>query len=679
MMLVVAAIMSHCTGILVRESLAQTKGRDAGSSSIPSADDLQRSARDDNYSQVSDHGVGRGETIYFYKCWMCHNKYAKSAPNLHDLYQRPNLVSGKPVTDVSVTELIKKGNAAMPAFGTTVSDAEVADLIAYIRSGKCCVEGEDPPANPWYLADRHKWNVQKTLSGGPRGMLRLASGDTPEGIGVQLIAPNGVRTTVYTNAEGRYEFPKMQAGTYVLRIPTPREFKPYRRDSVAIEGATRVDDIVLERVTNLEGLPPTPEIESQLSGAELLWNLPGTVDEKATFQNNCSPCHGWKQILRNRYDEHSWQLILDRMMHYSTMALVVPKARSAASDQDFNTILKWLSKVRSPEFQDPPLYVFPRPQGASTRVIITEYELPRSLLAAHDVAGDSQGNIWYTSHKTLFIGKMDPRTGIATEYKIPATPNAMPGTHRVAVDKDDVVFASEPWAHKLDKLDAKTGKITQIPIEVAEPLNFAAFTNFALAPDGSVWDNERRYVRKIDPVTGKILQRFPNQTDFSYDNLISSDGKYWAGGGPPFSGNTAERLDIQTGSMVGLNTGPHNATAKRGGFDPSGKAWFGGGDGALVELDASAGRIVEHWPPTAPSPITDFYEAMPDKNGDVWAGVLNGRQFVRLNPRSERWTVYELPEPYAYDRRTWIDSSTNPVTVWYVDYDGVLVRIQPLD
>jgi mono/diheme cytochrome c family protein len=153
MMLVVAAIMPHCTGILVRESLAQTKGRDAGSSSIPSADDLQRSARDDNYSQVSDHGVGRGETVYFYKCWMCHNKYAKSAPYLHDLYQRPNLVSGKPVTDVSVTELIKKGSAAMPAFGTTVSDAEVADLIAYIRSGKCCVEGEDPPANPWYLAD----------------------------------------------------------------------------------------------------------------------------------------------------------------------------------------------------------------------------------------------------------------------------------------------------------------------------------------------------------------------------------------------------------------------------------------------------------------------------------------------------------------------------------------------
>jgi streptogramin lyase len=610
---------------------------------------------------------------------MCHNKYAQSAPYLRDLYQHSTLVSGKAVSDASVAEHIKAGSAAMPAFGTTLSDSEIADLVMYIRSGQCCVEGENPPRNPWYRAATNRLTVQNTLSGGPHGMVRIASGETSEGIGVQLVARNGVRTTVYTNIDGRYEFPAMQAGAYILRIPTPREFRPYRRDSVAVDGATTLDDIVLERAVKSDALSPTPEIESQLSGAELLWNLPGTVQEKATFQRNCSPCHGWKQILKNRYDEHSWRLILDRMMHYSTAALVIPKTRSATLDNDFDTVLKWLSTVRSPQFQDPPLHVFPRPQGAATRVIITEYELPRALLAPHDVAGDSQGNIWYTSHKTQFIGKIDPRTGIATEYRIPMTPGAMPGTHRVSIDKNDIVFASEPWAHKLDRVDAKTGKIEQIPIEVAEPLNFAAFTNFALAPDGSVWDNEGHYVRKIDPVTGKIVQRFPNQTEFSYDNLISADGKYWAGGGHPFVGNTAERLDIQTGRMIGLNTGAHNATAKRGGFDPSDNAWFGGGDGALIELDANARRIVEHWPPTAPSPITDFYEAMPDNNGEVWAGVLNGRQIVRLDPRSERWTVYQMPEPYAYDRRTWIDNSTHPVTVWYVDYNGVLVRVQPLD
>jgi virginiamycin B lyase len=679
--LLVAGIALYSAGILVRSSAAQEASQQpqvVSANGVP-ADDLQRSAGVDNYMLVAKHGAARGENIYFYKCWMCHNRYAQSAPYLRELYQRSTLVSGKPVNDASVAEHIKVGSALMPAFRNNLSDSDITDLVAYIREGKCCVEGENPPANPWYHAATQTWPVQNGLSGGATGIVRIAGGDSSEGVGVQLVAPNGVRTTVYTNIEGHYEFPKMQAGTYTLRIPTPREFKPYRRDSVAINGAAPLEDIILERVTGSAGLPPTREITSQLTGAELMWNLPGTAEEKATFQKACSPCHGWQQIFRNRYDEQGWRLVVDRMMHYYTAALVIRRSARTPTDEDYSTIVKWLSKVRSPEFQDPPLRVFPRPHGASTRVIITEYELPRALLAPHDVEGDTQGNIWYSSHKTQYIGKIDPRTGIATEYKIPLTPNAMPGTHRIFVDKKDIVWASEPWGHILDRVDPQTGSITQIPIHVVEPLNFAAFSNFALAPDGFVWDNGGYQVRKIDPLTGKILQVFPNQVEFSYDNMISTDGNYWAGGGAPANGNTAERLDIRTGKMMNLNTGARMSTAKRGGFDPSNNAWFGGGGGTVIELDAKAGRIVEHWPPLVPSPITDFYEAMPDKNGEVWAAVLNGRQMLRLDPRSERWTVYQLPEPYAYDRRTWIDSSTHPVTVWYVDYNGALIRIQPLD
>jgi len=124
---------------------------------------------------------------------------------------------------------------------------------------------------------------------------------------------------VYTNEDGHYEFPKMQAGAYTLRIPTPREFQPYRIDSVQIDGAAKLDDIVLERVSASDGLPATPEMETQLSGAELLWNVPGTGEEKAIFQKNCSACHSWQQVFRNRYDERSWNLIVDRMTHYSAL------------------------------------------------------------------------------------------------------------------------------------------------------------------------------------------------------------------------------------------------------------------------------------------------------------------------------------------------------------------------
>jgi virginiamycin B lyase len=663
----------------------------AASGNVMHTDNFQRSARLDTYKVIADSGAGRGENIYFYKCWMCHNQYAKTGPYLKELFKHSQLMSGDPVTDENVAAKIKEGGPGMPSFGTTLKDADVADLITYIKEGKCCVEGENPGPNPWYRAATQKWPVQNGLSGGAAGVVKIPSGDSPEGVGVQLIAPSGTRTTVYTDAQGHFEFPKMQTGDYTLRIPTPLLFKPYVINSVHVDGASKLDDIVLERVSDSDALPATPEIERQLSSAELLWNMPGTAEEKATLQKNCSACHSWQQIFRNRYDERSWGLIVDRMTQYSGTSLVIRikgisstgggknsvTRRDGTSPEEVNTLVKFLSRVRGPDAQDAPLRVFPRPRGAATKVIVTEYELPQSLLALHDVQGDSKGMLWFSSHKTDVVGKIDPSTGIVTEYTIPLTPKAMPGTHAVVIDKNDTVWFSENWGHNLNRLDPQTGKITQVHIEDAVPVNAPGFGNFAMTRDGFVWDSRDNNVRKIDPETGKTIQRYPLQVSFSYDSLISADGNYWGGGGLPAWGNTAERLDLRTGEWIQQNTGEHMATAKRGGFDPYGNPWFGGGDGALVELNAKTGLIEEHVPPTAPSPLTDFYEAQPDKNGEVWAGVLHGRQMVRLNPKTESWTVYQMPEPFTYDRRTFIDSSTHPVTVWYVDYNGYLVRVQP--
>jgi mono/diheme cytochrome c family protein len=94
-------------------------------------DDLQRSANLDTYKLLADAGAARGENIYFFKCWMCHNEYAKGGPYLKDLYQHSNLMSGDPVNDETVTAKIKDGGPGMPSFRTTLSDADIADLRAY--------------------------------------------------------------------------------------------------------------------------------------------------------------------------------------------------------------------------------------------------------------------------------------------------------------------------------------------------------------------------------------------------------------------------------------------------------------------------------------------------------------------------------------------------------------------
>lgn len=673
---------------MAQPAMAGRSSDGAADTPTPAAyrDDLQRSYRTDKYLEVAESGADRGENIYWHKCWACHNKYQQAAPTLEGLFQQPALITGVPVNEENVAAHIKKGGPGMPSFRTTLSDSDVADVVSYLHSEKCCVEGEHLPANPWYRSETNKWTVQSGLTGGANGIVRVASGDSPEGVMVQLIAPNGVRTTVYTNEDGKYEFPKMQSGAYTLRIANPLEFKPYRRDSVQIDGATKLEEIVLERIAKTRALPATPEVEAQLSGEEILWNLPGTVEEKEALHNTCAlGCHSFQQIFKNRYDERSWGVLVARMLHRGGGPLIndplEPVSDSALATDKLLT--KWLARVRGPESVDAPMYVFPRLTGESNRVVVTEFELPRALQSAHDVYGDGQGNIWYTSHLSRYFGKLDTRTGAVTEYMAPLTPGAQPGTHHVYVEKNGEVLISEPWSHKLLKVDPRNGEMVEVPVAAPFPINSAGMADFDVTPDGYVWASMGGgyAAEKIDPKTGKLVQKYPMKVPFSYDGVISQDGNFWAGGAISGTfGNSAELLDIRTGQMLNLDSGDRKSAGRRGGFDPFGNAWFGGENGTLVELDAKAKRIREFYPPGPVEPYTDLYSVKPDKNGEVWGGELHGREFLRFNPKTGQWTEYAMPEPYSHSRAVWVDMSTTPTTVWYADYStGRIVRIQPME
>jgi virginiamycin B lyase len=523
----------------------------------------------------------------------------------------------------------------------------------------------------------HAWAQSPSkLLGGPNGLVRSAKGDLLEGIMVQLIAPkNAIRTTVYSNADGRYEFPKLQPGTYTLRIAQPREFHPYVKEKVAIDGATALDDITLTRVTGSEVLPPTPEIAAQMTGSEWLASLSGTGDEKKLLTTNCNWCHSYQQIFRNRYDEDGWGKIVNRMTKGAGSPLINMRPSGRFNDADTARMVKWLATVRGPQAKDPPFVTLPRPQGRQTRVVITEYELPRLELATHDVAGDSKGNIWYSPHRSSYIGRLDPRTGAVEEFRIPLeSPNVLPGTHWIQVDRNDVVWGSENWGHNIYRLDPKTGDFKRIPWKVSEQVNSPAVGNVAFDTEGFLWRAREKKVTKVDaltgePVTSYVLKKFAG----TYGSAMSKDGRYFGGGAWPRDGLVV--VDSKTAEVFEPDTSPNSGPA-RGEFDPQGNYWAGGRGGMLVKFDTSKKRIFEY---RLPTPYASLYSANVDKNGEVWAGEMHAGRYVRFNPKTEQWTEYVLPEPYGIDRETWIDNSTDPVTVWYVDHEGWIVRIQPLE
>jgi mono/diheme cytochrome c family protein len=56
------------------------------------------------------------------------------------------------VNDETVRSQIRNGSANMAAYKYTLSDADLNDLVSYIRE-KCCWDSDSPPLNPRFRAN----------------------------------------------------------------------------------------------------------------------------------------------------------------------------------------------------------------------------------------------------------------------------------------------------------------------------------------------------------------------------------------------------------------------------------------------------------------------------------------------------------------------------------------------
>jgi len=117
----------------------------------PLVDNYQRSLEIFQFKRGADSGVERGREIYYYKCWFCHNDLAEGAPKLVGVYQRGQLVTGRPATDDGIKEQIREGSPGMASYKYTLSERDIDDLVTFIREA-CCWKDEEPPLNPRYVA-----------------------------------------------------------------------------------------------------------------------------------------------------------------------------------------------------------------------------------------------------------------------------------------------------------------------------------------------------------------------------------------------------------------------------------------------------------------------------------------------------------------------------------------------
>ncbi len=82
-----------------------------------------------------------GRQVFVSRCSSCHSadtEKGMNGPGLEGLFRKPYLHSGMAANDAQVTAVIVHGRNMMPALGNTLSDQQLADLMAYLHTYDQC-------------------------------------------------------------------------------------------------------------------------------------------------------------------------------------------------------------------------------------------------------------------------------------------------------------------------------------------------------------------------------------------------------------------------------------------------------------------------------------------------------------------------------------------------------------
>ena len=143
-------------------------------------------------------------------------------------------------------------------------------------------------------------------------------------------------------------------------------------------------------------------------------------------------CHTFERIVRSKFNAQEFFGVLNRMAMFAnntTMARIQPRVAERKPNEELARKLAEylatinLSKGATWNYE---LKTLPRPTGRATRVVITEYDLPRRSIAPHDVRTDAQGYVWYSNFVENYLGRLDPKSGAHTEYAYAATKPGFP-------------------------------------------------------------------------------------------------------------------------------------------------------------------------------------------------------------------------------------------------------------
>jgi streptogramin lyase len=521
------------------------------------------------------------------------------------------------------------------------------------------------------------------------GTVSSAEEGNMEGVLVNAKRAGSNKTvTVVSDDKGRYQFPadRLEAGKYTLSIRAVGYDMAKRAIvDVAAGGAAQTDLKLIK----------ARDIASQLTNAEWLYSMPGTDDQKRPLLG-CVGCHTLERIVRSKYDADGFLATIARMGTYANQSTPLhPQRRLTGRDTDLvGEDRAKILREQTTYFSTVNLYphttweydlkTFPRPKGRATKVIITEWDLPRPQIEPHDVVVDSKGIAWYSNFGEQNIGKFDPKTGKLTEIPLPEIKKGSPlGALSIRMDRDENMWLGGMYQAALWKYDTKNDKLQyfQAPPEWNRPntqINMTSPMNIGV--DGKVWAQNNGFagVHRIDLATNKWETWEPYkaapQGHNIYDVISDSQNNGWF---TNIGRNHVGRIDAKTGDVKIFETPTKSSGPRRGKMDAQDRIWFGQYRGNRIGMLDTKTLEFREW--LVPTPWAGPYDVDIDKNGEAWTGSMLNDRIARLNTRSGDIVEYLLPRTTNV-RRVFVENYGPRTTFWVGSNHGAsIIKLEPLD
>jgi streptogramin lyase len=490
-----------------------------------------------------------------------------------------------------------------------------------------------------------------------------------------------ITVTVVSDREGRFDFPKgaLVPGRYDLSI---RAIGFDLQSPAAVEVDAKKNTAIEVKLSR------TKDLAAQLTNTEWLMSMPGTPEQKRPLIE-CMSCHTYERVMRSKYDADALVAALKRMATYANNSTAA-KPQKRAVDRKFEEealrkLADYLATVNLSKGAWPyPLRTLARPSGRATRVLITEYDLPRRTIAPHDVRTDARGYVWYSNFVENTLGRLDPRTGAHREFAYPEARKGFPtGALCLEADADGNLWLSGMFQTGVVKFDVvrETFRHFDLPKELStEAAQQSMVMPRGSRVDGKVWSNEvsRQSILRLDTTTGKyeqfdVFKSLPGShapyglVADAANNLFFMD----------FGGEAIGRIDARTGQTSLYPTPTKRSRPRRAMMDADGRVWFAEFAANKVAMFDPKEEAFKEW--DAPTPHTYPYDVFVDRNGELWSGSMSGDRVLRMDTKSGASVEYLLPRPTNV-RRVFVDNSTTPVTFWVGSNHGAsIVRLQALD